>query len=210
MLGFDAPLSLGEFVRDEPLPLGRVFRVVLELLAGRTDAVVFGAHAVNAYVEDEKQRMTGDVDVLSTDPEALAELLRSVLHDRFHIAVRIREMKGGQGYRIYQLRQPKPRHLVDVRRVTTLPGLTIGHGVHFVEPVELLAMKVMSYVSRKNQPKGDTDRADIRRLLVTFPHLQKLRGPVADRLTAGGANASVMAAWNAFVHDPIEDETDEY
>ena len=70
MLGFDAPLSLGEFVRDEPLPLGRVFRVVLELLAGRTDAVVFGAHAVNAYVEDEKQRMTGDVDVLSTDPRS--------------------------------------------------------------------------------------------------------------------------------------------
>jgi hypothetical protein len=88
MLGFDAPLSLGEFVRGETLPLASVFRAVLELLAGRQDAVVFGAHAVNAYVDDEKQRMTGDVDVLSTDAAALAELIRSDLHSRFHIAAR--------------------------------------------------------------------------------------------------------------------------
>src|SRR5208283_631986 len=83
MLGFDAPLSLGEYVSGEALPLATVFRAIMELLAGRQDAVVFGAHAVNAYVDDEKQRMTGDVDVLSTNALPLAELIRSDLHDRF-------------------------------------------------------------------------------------------------------------------------------
>lgn len=209
MLGFDAPLSLGEFVTQEPLPLASVFRAVLGFLGGRPD-VVFGAHAVNAYVPDEQQRMTGDVDILSTNAAELAEMIRSDLHDRFHIAVRIREMKGGQGYRIYQVREPKNRHLVDVRQVSRLPGSTVAFRVHFVEPVELLAMKVMSYASRKAQPKGDTDRADIRRLLQAFPQLKKPRGEVAHRLATGGAPEHVMETWRTLAHEHIEDDTDEY
>lgn len=210
MLGFDAPLSLGEFLKDEAVPLASVFRAVLQLLSGRDDAVVFGAHAVNAYLDDEKQRMTGDVDVLSTNAAALAELIRSDLHDRLHIATRVREMKAGQGYRVYQQRQPKPRHLVDVRQVTSLPPSTVGYGVRFVVPVELLAMKTMSYVSRRNQPKGSTDLADIQRLLVTFPALREEHGAVAERMALGGADDNALATWRALVRDPIEDESDEY
>ena len=160
MLAFDPPMSAGEYVRGETLPLATVFPAVMEILTDRQDAVVFGAHAVNSYLDEEKQRMTGDIDILSTDAASLAEEIRQRLHDRFHIATRVREMKGGQGYRVYQQRQPKPRHLVDVRQVAALPGLVVGHRVQFVEPVELLAMKTMSYVSRRNQPKGTTDLAE--------------------------------------------------
>src|SRR4051812_33827325 len=60
----DAPLTFREFVTHEGVPLAAIFREVLEFLAGRPDAVLFGAHAVNAYCDPE--RMTHDVDLLST------------------------------------------------------------------------------------------------------------------------------------------------
>ena len=208
MLAFDPPISAREFMTDEKLPLAVVFPAVMEMIAGRKDAVVFGALAVNAYVETE--RMTEDVDILSTDAAGLAERVRSELHRRFHIAARIREMKGGLGFRVYQVREPKNRHLVDVRQVSRLPGSTVSQGVQFVEPVELLAMKVMSYDSRKTQPKGGTDLADIRRLLQAFPQLKKPRAEVAQRLVAGGASERVMETWRAFARDRIEDDSDDY
>lgn len=47
----------------EPLPLATIQESVLEFLRGRDDAVVFGAQAVNAYVQES--RMTQDIDLLS-------------------------------------------------------------------------------------------------------------------------------------------------
>jgi len=58
----------------ESLPLATIFREVLGHLAARKDAVVFGAHAVNAYCEPE--RMTADIDVLSTNAADLSEEMR--------------------------------------------------------------------------------------------------------------------------------------
>ena len=46
---------------NEPVPLASIFRRVFLLLKARPDAVLFGAHAVNAYCEPE--RMTQDIDV---------------------------------------------------------------------------------------------------------------------------------------------------
>ena len=43
----------------EPLPLSRIQEAVLEFLQGRDDAVLFGAQAVNAYVNEP--RATQDV-----------------------------------------------------------------------------------------------------------------------------------------------------
>jgi len=80
MLG-DGSLTFREFVMKEPAPLAVVHDSILEFLRGRDDAVLFGAQAVNAYVDTP--RMTQDVDVVSTNAEELAEQLRQHLGDQF-------------------------------------------------------------------------------------------------------------------------------
>ena len=74
----------------EPLPLATIHDSVLEFLRGRDDVVVFGATAVNAYVDEP--RMTQDIDLMSTRARGLAEELREYLTERFHIAMRVRTM----------------------------------------------------------------------------------------------------------------------
>jgi hypothetical protein len=108
----DGSLTFREFMMREPLPLATIHDAVLEFLRARTDAVLFGAHAVNAYVEES--RMTQDVDVLSPRAAELAEELRRHLAEKFQIAVRILTVADGKGHRLYQIRKPKNRHLVDV------------------------------------------------------------------------------------------------
>ena len=76
----DGSLTFREFLMHEPLPLATIHDAVLEFLRGRTDAVLFGAHAVNAYVDEP--RMTQDVGILSPRAAELAEELRAHLaHD---------------------------------------------------------------------------------------------------------------------------------
>src|SRR5437762_13144512 len=99
----DGALTFREFAMREPLPLATIHDAVLDFLRGRDDAVLFGAQAVNAYVRDA--RMTEDVDVLSPRAAELAEEIRDYLHERFHIAVRIRTVRDGIGLRIYQVRK---------------------------------------------------------------------------------------------------------
>src|SRR5262245_56200383 len=94
----DGALAFREFVMREPLPLATIQDAVLEFLRGRDDAVLFGAQAVNAYVDET--RMTQDVDIMSFRAVQLAEELRRFLNQRFHIAVRVRDIREGQGYRI--------------------------------------------------------------------------------------------------------------
>ena len=48
----DGSLTFREFVMREPLPLATIHDAVLEFLRGRDDAVLFGAQAVNAYVDE--------------------------------------------------------------------------------------------------------------------------------------------------------------
>lgn len=59
----DETLTFREFVMQEPLPLATIHRAVLEFMQGLDDAVLFGAQAVNAYVNEP--RMTQDVDIAS-------------------------------------------------------------------------------------------------------------------------------------------------
>ncbi len=49
-------LTFQEFARRESVPLADIHRVVLEFLRKREDAVVFGAYAVNAYVEAPRMK----------------------------------------------------------------------------------------------------------------------------------------------------------
>src|ERR671939_1152788 len=127
-------LTFKEFAMREPLPLATVHEAVLEFLRGRDDVVVFGATAVNAYVSEP--RMTQDIDLMSPRAAELAEELRTYLSERFHIAVRVRVIGEGKGYRIFQVRKEGNRHLVDVRSVAALPEVKLVDDVPIASPAE--------------------------------------------------------------------------
>ena len=207
MIQCDGALTFREFVMREPLPLATIHEAVLEFLRGRDDAVLFGAQAVNAYVDEP--RMTQDVDILAIRAAELAEELRDLLHQRFQIAVRIRDIQAGTGYRIYQVRTPKNRHLVDIRSVHELPPHDRMDDVLILTPVELIRMKVLSMVARPQTAKGLTDAADLRRLLLAFPELKCEHGAVSERLLANGATEKTLAAWHDLVHQEILPDDDE-
>jgi hypothetical protein len=144
-------LTFKEFAMREPLPLATIHDAVLEFLRGRDDVVVFGATAVNAYVDEP--RMTQDIDLLSTRARDLAEELREYLSERFHIAMRVREVRGGKGYRLFQMQKTSNRHLVDVRPVDSLPQSQPVEGILVLAPSQLIAQKAISFHSRQGQPK---------------------------------------------------------
>src|ERR1700694_2457387 len=133
-------LTFKEFAMREPLPLATIHDAVLEFLRGRDDVVVFGATAVNAYVSEP--RMTQDIDLMSTRAPELAEELREHLSERFHIAVRVREVAQEKVYRLFQIKKSGTRPLVDVRPVEFLPKSEPVEAVNVLAPAELIARKV--------------------------------------------------------------------
>ncbi len=204
----DGSLTFREFIMREPLPLATIHDAVLEFLRGRTDAVLFGAHAVNAYVEEP--RMTQDVDILSPRAAELAEELRANLSQRFQIAVRIRTVANGLGHQLDQVRKPQNRHLVDIRGVESLPAHQVIEEVLVVPPADLIGQKVKSMVNHSKSAKGPMDLADIHRLLLTFPDLKTFEGPVADSLRAAGAPSTTLEAWREIAaQEIVADDDDE-
>ena len=191
----------------EPLPLATVHDAVLEFLRGRSDVVVFGATAVNAYVAEP--RMTQDIDLMSTRADELAEELREHLSQRFHIAVRVRVVGEGRGYRVFQIRKEGNRHLVDVRPITTLPKSELIDGVKVVTAAELVARKIISLQSRRGQPKSGTDWRDIAMLLLAFPELKTESGAVSEILNSLGATKEEMKTWSDVVHQEISKPDDD-
>ena len=165
------------------------------------------AQAVNAYVDEP--RMTQGVDIASPRAAELAEQLRAHLNARFHVAIRVREIGEGRGYRLYQVQKPKNRHLVDVRPVGVLPPVQRIGDVLVVAPEELIAGKLMAYQRRQGTPKSGTDWRDLAVLLLKFPELKTKSGPVRDRLEAAGAVPAVIAGWENLVAQRIEAEEDE-
>lgn len=195
---------------SEALPLATIQEAVLEFLRGRDDAVVFGAQAVNAYVPEP--RMSQDIDLLSPRAAELAEELRILLSDRFHVAVRVREVADGRGYRLYQIQKSANRHLVDIRLVPTLPPSQRIAQVLVASPEELIALKVIAYHLRRGQPKSGTDWRDIAMLLLAFPELKQENGLVTERLKAENAGDEVMMLWQELVNQKIQttNEDDEF
>lgn len=126
----DGSLTFWEFALEEPLPLATVQDAVLAFLRGRDEAVLAGAQAVNAYVDEA--RMTQDVDILSTTAAAFAAALKDHLCATFHIAVRVNDLGAAKGLRLYQVSKPKNRHLVDVRHVPEFPPSQLVEGVRVV------------------------------------------------------------------------------
>ncbi|MBI1929528.1 nucleotidyl transferase AbiEii/AbiGii toxin family protein [Candidatus Poribacteria bacterium] len=203
-------LTFQEFVMREPLPLATIQNAVLEFLRGRDDVVVFGAQAVNAYVNEP--RMTQDIDLLSPCAAELAQELRGFLGKQFHIAVRVQKIGEGRGYRLYQVQKSGNRHLVDVRSVKTLPATRRIDQVLVIAPADLIASKVIAYAQRRGNPKSGTDWRGVAMLLLTFPELKRDPGPVTDRLQVTGATPDVLAVWQEFVAQEIQpaDEDDEF
>lgn len=200
-------LTLQEFAVQEQLPLTTIQQAVLEFLRGRDDIVVFGAQAVNAYVNEP--RMTQDIDLIATKAEAVAEEIRAHLVAQFRIAVRIREVANGRGYRVFQVRKAGNRHLVDLRSVETVPAARRIADILVMAPDELVASKVISYYQRRGKPKSGTDWRDLALLLLTFPELKNESSTVTTCLLAAGVSAPIMALWQQLVETPIEIEKDE-
>lgn len=185
----------------EPLPLATIHEAVLEFLRGRDDVVVFGATAVNAYVDEP--RMTQDIDLMSTRAMGLAEELREYLSERFHIAVRVRTVRGDKGYRLFQMQKTGNRHLVDLRPVASLPESQTIEDIRVVTPPELIAHKVISYNARRGNPKAGTDWRDLAMLLLTFPDLKSESGAVSEKLRLLTASEEVMNEWRDLVSQKI-------
>jgi len=198
-------LTFQEFVMHDPLPLSKIQGAVLEFLQGREDAVLFGAQAVNAYVSDP--RATQDVDILSTRAKEMAEELREYLSERFHIAVRVREV-GDKGLRVYQVRREGNRHLVDVRAEKVFPPTQDFEQIRVLTPIELIISKVFSYESRRGKPKAGTDWRDLAMLLNRFPELKVANGEVRQALEDRGASTFVLDFWSGLIEQDfsVEDE----
>ena len=79
----DGSLTFREFATRETLPLATIHDAVLEFLRGRNDAVLFGAHAVNAYVDDAR---TLEPSVNSLRPDGLLDAPKPLPHDDDGIA----------------------------------------------------------------------------------------------------------------------------
>lgn len=203
-------LTFQEFILSESLPLATIQEAVLEFLRGRDDAVMFGAQAVNVYVPEP--RMSQKIDLLSTRAVELAEELRVYLGDKFHVAIRVREVADGRGYRLYQIQKSGNRHLVDIRLVAALPPSKRISQVLVASPEELIALKVIAYYQRRGQPKSGTVWRDVAMLLLAFPELKGNDGLVAERLKAENAGEDVINLWRDLVKQDIQstDEDDEF
>jgi hypothetical protein len=204
----DYSLTLQEFSMANEVTLGEIHRVVLNFLQNRNDAIVFGAQAVNLYVDEP--RMTQDVDVMSTIAAELAELIRSEVHQKLNIATRVRSVSNERGFRVDQLRSPSNRHLVDVRQVDELLPSRSIEGILVVEPEELVVLKLFSLASRPNTPKGMTDRADLLRLLLAFPEYRSNSVKIHSLLEKREAPDEVMAIWESVISSEIQPDSDDY
>jgi hypothetical protein len=199
-----------EIAMKEPLPLATIQRAVIDFLRGRDDVVLFGAQAVNVYVREP--RATEDVDVLSTRASQFAEELRTHLASRFHIAARVRDVKNGAGYRVFQVQKTGNRHLVDIRSVATCPSVERLDGVQVLSPPDLVASKVVAYFKRRGKPKSGTDWRDLALLLLAFPDLKSESGPVSALLAATDVESGVIGVWRDLVAQPVvaDEEDDDF
>lgn len=197
-------LTFQEFMAHETLPLSQIHGTVLEFLQGREDVVLFGAQAVNAYVSEP--RMTQDVDLLSTRAREFAEELKDFLSEKFFIAVRVREIGEGKGFRVYQTRKEGNRHLVDVRPVENFPETKIIEKIQVLSPLELIVSKVISYHARRGKPKSGTDWRDLGFLLLQFPELKE---KVTVALKEKNVDETILKTWSEIENQDFQAENED-
>ena len=200
-------INFREIAMKESLPLVTIQTAVIDFLRGRNDVALFGAQAVNVYVDEP--RATQHVDLMSPRAPALAKELREHISDLFQLAVRIRQVKDGAGYRIFQLRESGNRHLVGIRSVDLLPHTEIIDEVRVLSPAALIASKVISHTRRRGTPKSWTDRRDLILLVLAFPDLQSNPGPVTDCLVGAGADPGELTFWQDLVGQEFTPQTED-
>lgn len=149
---------------------------------------------------------------MSDRAEELAEEMREQLSQQFHIAVRVRQVAGGRGFRIYQVQKSGNRHLVDLHVVDNLPEAERIGQILVMSPAELIASKVIAYTRRQGKPKSGTDWRDIALLLLTFPKLKQTSGEVLERLKVAKADEQALSIWQQFATQEIrpEDEDEDF
>ena len=151
--------------------------------------------------------MTQDIDLLSTNAKNLAEELRSFLSEKFHIAVRVREI-GEQRFSNLSKRKEGNRHLIDIRLVSKFPETEMVENIQVLSPLELIASKIISFQSRYGKPKSWTDRRDLAVLLLRFPELKE---KVSAVLKAKNVGEAVLKTWAEIESQDfqIEDEDED-
>lgn len=125
---------------------------------------------------------------------------------------RVREVKDGAGYRIFQLQKTGNRHLADVRSVGSFPQFQRLDGVLVLSPADLIASKVISYRQRFGKPKSGTDWRDLALLMLTFPELKCDPGQVTVCLHSVRADQRALDLWRDLVSQEIlpESEDDDF
>lgn len=200
-------LSATEYHMGETVPLATVHEAIFDFCRSREDVVIFGAQAVNLYTTEP--RMTQDVNLLSERPGTVARELAAELHQRLGIAARVRELGGGQAYRIYQARKEGGHHLADVRRSEfPLTETTERDGVRYLSLPFLTAMKTLAYSRRRHAPKGATDLADLRRLLLAHSRLRADPTEVTQALQRLGDDGAGLEAWRELLAQPLVADED--
>ncbi|HVT44879.1 MAG TPA: nucleotidyl transferase AbiEii/AbiGii toxin family protein [Thermoanaerobaculia bacterium] len=180
--------------------------VIFSFCADRPDVTVFGAQAVNLYTR--VPRMSEDVDLLASDPAAAAEALAGRLGEELHVATRVREIRAGVAYRVFQVRKEGDRHLADVRLRMPLGETTVRDGIRYVSLVDLVAMKVLALSARGSAPKGATDLADLRRLLLSHPEIRSSEAGVTDTIRRFGGSVHAVEAWAELLAAPLVSDED--
>jgi hypothetical protein len=118
-------------------------------------------------------------------------------------------IKDGLGFRLYQVRKPKNRHLVDVRSVEDLPPSKRIARVLVMNPDVLIASKVVALHRRRGKPKAGTDWRDLAMLLLSFPRLKKHPGPVTKHLLSIPEAGGAVDTWKDLVSQELSAEDDE-
>ncbi len=201
--------TAAELHMRELVPLHQVQEAIFEFLQGREDVAVFGAQAVNLFTA--APRMTQDVDLLAQHPEEVATALADWLNGRLHIATRVREIHPATAYRVDQARREGNRQLADVRLQDVKVGTIDSDGIRYVSLVDLAALKARSLSRRRQTPKGATDLADLRRLLLTHPDLRNEQAGVRGAILRIGGGPEVLATWDELLREPLisDEEADE-
>jgi hypothetical protein len=168
--------------------LSDIQRSLLTFLQKRSDVVIFGAYAINAYLNPNEMRMTADVNIQTLRGQLLVTQISEHLHQEFYIAPRSREVKPGQAWRIYHDLRSGNRHLVDIRQVEHLPNFEVINQIQVLSPLELIQAKIISAYARQHQPKGFSDLRDLYSLMLTFPEL-------ADQVNLPVEDAKIQDFW---------------
>jgi hypothetical protein len=137
-------------------------REILDFLDGRKDIVLWGAQAVNAYIDDpNEQRYTHGVDIQAMDAGAVADAIKMRLETAFSLTIKL--VVGKRFVSLWD-KQGK-RKLMDINRTEVLPPFIVIDGVQVITKEELIKGKQQSAASpHRNKLKKQQDLIDLARL----------------------------------------------